>query len=142
MKRDRTVASGSTIEGGGAILISPSRVQETGSGTELPKCDRRRGRSDCGRFGIHRAGNLSDQPQRALCDCRGQHGLIGERRSLAGRYNQRKGVVLLSYGWRQRAHLQCVDGRSAVGRRPAITCAPNKDGPLTLNLSGIVLGAI
>jgi hypothetical protein len=33
MKRDRTVASGSTIEGGGAILISPSRVQETGSGT-------------------------------------------------------------------------------------------------------------
>src|SRR5262245_22815926 len=35
MKRDRTVASGSTIEGGGAILISPSRVQETGSGTQV-----------------------------------------------------------------------------------------------------------
>ena len=34
MKRDRTVASGSTIEGGGAILISPSRVLETGSGTD------------------------------------------------------------------------------------------------------------
>src|SRR5262245_28844668 len=33
MKRDRTVASGSTIEGGGAILITPSRVLETGSGT-------------------------------------------------------------------------------------------------------------
>src|SRR5215470_14483395 len=34
MKRDRTVASGSTISGGGAILVSPSCVQETGSGTE------------------------------------------------------------------------------------------------------------
>jgi hypothetical protein len=34
MKCDRTVTSGSTIEGGGAILISP-RVQETGSGTAL-----------------------------------------------------------------------------------------------------------
>ncbi len=33
MKRDRPVASGSTIEGGGAILISPSCGQETGSGT-------------------------------------------------------------------------------------------------------------
>src|SRR5262252_2160518 len=33
MKRDRTVASGSTIEGGGAMLISPSRVPKTGSGT-------------------------------------------------------------------------------------------------------------
>jgi len=33
MKRDRSVASGSTIEGGGAIVISPSRVRETGSGT-------------------------------------------------------------------------------------------------------------
>src|SRR5262245_64895718 len=33
MKHDGTVASGSTIAGGGAILISPSRVQETGSGT-------------------------------------------------------------------------------------------------------------
>jgi glycosyltransferase involved in cell wall biosynthesis len=35
MKRDRTVASGSTIEGGSAILISPSCVQETGSGTDV-----------------------------------------------------------------------------------------------------------
>jgi hypothetical protein len=34
MKRDRSVASGSTIDGGGAILISPSRVQETGRGTD------------------------------------------------------------------------------------------------------------
>jgi hypothetical protein len=34
MKRDRTVASESTIDGGGAISISPSRVQETGCGTE------------------------------------------------------------------------------------------------------------
>src|SRR5262249_39558051 len=33
MKRNRTVASGSTIDGGGAISISPSRVQETGCGT-------------------------------------------------------------------------------------------------------------
>ena len=34
MTHDRSVASGSTIEGGGAILISPSRVLETGSGTD------------------------------------------------------------------------------------------------------------
>jgi glyoxylase I family protein len=34
VKRDRAVTPGSTIEGGGAILISPSRVQETGSGTD------------------------------------------------------------------------------------------------------------
>src|SRR5215470_9566466 len=33
MTRDRTVASGSTIEGGGAMLVSPSRVPETGSDT-------------------------------------------------------------------------------------------------------------
>src|SRR5215831_17184229 len=33
MKRDRTVAPGSTIEDGGAMLVSPSRVSETGSGT-------------------------------------------------------------------------------------------------------------
>jgi hypothetical protein len=33
MKRDRSVTSGSTIEDGGAILVSPSRVPETGSGT-------------------------------------------------------------------------------------------------------------
>jgi hypothetical protein len=33
MKRYRSVASGSTIEGGGAIVVSPSRVQETGCGT-------------------------------------------------------------------------------------------------------------
>jgi hypothetical protein len=38
MKRDRTVASGSTIDEGGAMLISPSGVQETGSGTHSP-CD-------------------------------------------------------------------------------------------------------
>src|SRR5215813_13383513 len=38
MKRDRTVASGSTIEGGGAMLISPSRVPKTGSGTLLAGC--------------------------------------------------------------------------------------------------------
>src|SRR5262249_28313392 len=37
MTRDRTVASGSTIEGGGAMLVSPSRVPKTGSGTEGPK---------------------------------------------------------------------------------------------------------
>jgi len=35
MKRDRSVASGSTIEGGGAILISPWRVPKTGSGTSF-----------------------------------------------------------------------------------------------------------
>src|SRR4030095_3366956 len=35
MKHDRSVTLGSTIEGGGAILISPSSVQETGSGTSL-----------------------------------------------------------------------------------------------------------
>ena len=33
MKRDRSVTSESTFEGGAAILMSPSRVQETGSGT-------------------------------------------------------------------------------------------------------------
>src|SRR5262249_44702269 len=33
MKRDRPVASGSTIEGGGVMLVSPSRVPKTGSGT-------------------------------------------------------------------------------------------------------------
>jgi site-specific recombinase XerD len=33
MKRDRTVASGSTIDEGAAMLVSPSRVQETGCGT-------------------------------------------------------------------------------------------------------------
>src|SRR2546427_6908094 len=33
MKRDRPVASGSTIDDGGAMLIAHSRVQETGSGT-------------------------------------------------------------------------------------------------------------
>src|SRR5262249_6885391 len=33
MTRDHTVASGSTIDGGGAMSISPSRVQETGCGT-------------------------------------------------------------------------------------------------------------
>src|SRR4029453_9098042 len=33
MRRDRLVTSGSTIEGGGGMVISPSRVQETGSGT-------------------------------------------------------------------------------------------------------------
>ncbi len=43
MNPDRTVASGSTIEGDGAILISPSRVQETGSGTSSP-CSGRRSR--------------------------------------------------------------------------------------------------
>src|SRR5262245_6968202 len=36
MKRDRTVAPGSTIEDGGAMLVSPSRVSETGSGTGEP----------------------------------------------------------------------------------------------------------
>src|SRR5213594_878269 len=35
MKRDRTVTSGSTIDGGGAMVRSPSRVQETGSRTAL-----------------------------------------------------------------------------------------------------------
>src|SRR5262245_21040339 len=35
MTRDRSVTSGSTIAGGGAILVSPSCVQETGSGTLL-----------------------------------------------------------------------------------------------------------
>src|SRR4029453_4995541 len=33
MKRSRSVASGSRIAGAGAILTSPSCVQETGSGT-------------------------------------------------------------------------------------------------------------
>jgi len=37
MKHERSVTFGSTIEGGGAILISPLRVQETGSATELLK---------------------------------------------------------------------------------------------------------
>src|SRR5437773_11458283 len=36
MKCDRPVASGSTIDDGGAMFISPLRVQETGSGT--PSC--------------------------------------------------------------------------------------------------------
>src|SRR5262245_10575919 len=40
MKRDRTVASGSTIAGGGAMLVSPSRVSETGCGTGSGYCDR------------------------------------------------------------------------------------------------------
>jgi hypothetical protein len=35
MTRDRTVASGSTIEEGAVIAVSPSRVPETGSGTTL-----------------------------------------------------------------------------------------------------------
>src|SRR5262249_21527656 len=33
MKRDRSVTSGSTIKGGGAMFVSPSRVPRTGSGT-------------------------------------------------------------------------------------------------------------
>jgi len=33
MKRDRTVASGSTIEGGGTMLVSSSRVPKTEGGT-------------------------------------------------------------------------------------------------------------
>src|SRR5438874_7133554 len=35
MKCDRPVASGSTIDDGGAMFISPLRVQETGSGTRI-----------------------------------------------------------------------------------------------------------
>src|SRR5262249_669268 len=45
MKRNRTVASGSTIEGGGAMLVSPSRVSETGCGTTPSSSHRRAGAS-------------------------------------------------------------------------------------------------
>ena len=45
MKRDRTMASGSTIEQRGAMLISPSRVQETGCDTTSSKARRYKDRT-------------------------------------------------------------------------------------------------
>src|SRR5215470_4645383 len=55
MKRDRTVAPGSTIEDGGAMLVSPSRVSETGSGTGGARAPQSRGRlGRCRRVGGRR----------------------------------------------------------------------------------------
>jgi hypothetical protein len=75
MKHDRSVTLGSTIEGGAAILVSPSRVQETGSGTNpsfldtLAAAYARAGRfSDALKTARHALKLAEQQPNSALVE--------------------------------------------------------------------------
>jgi hypothetical protein len=87
MKRDRTVASGSTIEGGGTILISPSRVPKTGSVTGVrhrsgPGCEER------DEYDPDRDGECSRS-----CGCRARHELAQPGCNFTGLSRQTRDIV-------------------------------------------------